>query len=233
VTIARLGETAYIREVMAQPQAEAARALRERVARSTGVSNARILAAFEQVPREAFVPETLADRAYEDTALPIGLDQTISQPSMIALMLAALDCSPRHRVLEVGSGSGYALALLSHLGCEVFGVERHAELAASARETLRAVGVTGVVIHEGDGSLGLPAHAPYDRILVSAGAASIPEPLLAELAEGGRLVMPVGTAEKQILVTCERDDKGTLHYRAGASCVFVPLISDSTPPAAL
>jgi protein-L-isoaspartate(D-aspartate) O-methyltransferase len=233
VTIARLGETAYIRDVMAQTRAAAARALRERVARSTGVSDERILAAFEQVPREAFVPEGLVERAYEDTALPIGLEQTISQPSMVALMLAALDCAPRHRVLEVGSGSGYALALLSQLGCEVFGVERHAELAARARETLRSIGVAGVVVHEGDGALGLPQHAPYDRILVSAGAASIPDALLAELAEGGRLVMPVGGAETQILVTCERDDKGTLHYRAGPSCVFVPLISDSSPPAAL
>lgn len=146
---------------------------------------------------------------------------------MIALMLKALDVSPRHRVLEVGSGSGYVLALLSHIGCEVFGVERLPELVARARETLRSIGVTDVILQEGDGTHGLPEHAPYDRILVSAGAPSIPEPLLAELAEGGRLVMPVGGAESQILVTCERDDKGSLHYRAGPSCVFVPLIGDS------
>lgn len=175
----------------------------------------------------------LAARAYEDTALPIGLGQTISQPTMIALMLDALECAPQHRVLEVGSGSGYVLALLSHLGCEVFGVERHSELAMRARETLRRIGVKDVVVQEGDGALGLPQHAPYDRILVSAGAPAIPEALLAELAEGGRLVMPVGRPEAQILVTCERDDKGTLHYRAGASCVFVPLISDSSPPPSL
>jgi protein-L-isoaspartate(D-aspartate) O-methyltransferase len=165
--------------------------------------------------------------------LPIGLGQTISQPSMIALMLAALDLSPKHRVLEVGSGSGYVLALLSHIGCAVFGVERHAELAQRSRETLRSIGITEAIVHEGDGSLGLLDHAPYDRILVSAGAAYIPEPLLAQLAEGGRLVMPVGGDETQILVTCERDDKGSLHYRAGASCVFVPLVSASMPPPAL
>jgi protein-L-isoaspartate(D-aspartate) O-methyltransferase len=194
------------------------------------VQEPRILAAFEHVPRAAFLPPDLVGRAYEDQALPIGLDQTISQPSMIALMLDALDCQPRHRVLEVGSGSGYVLALLSHLGCDVFGIERQAELAARARETLRHIGVTDVVVQEGDGTLGLPAHAPYDRILVSAGAAAIPDALVAQLREGGRLVMPVGGAESQILVTCERDDKGTLHYRAGSSCVFVPLISDSTPP---
>jgi len=211
----------------------AAKALSQRVAHSSGVADPRILSAFEQVPREAFLPPDLSDRAYEDVALPIGLGQTISQPSMIALMLQALQCLPQHRVLEVGSGSGYVLALLSQMGCEVFGVERHAELAARAPETLRAIGVAGVVVQEGDGTLGLPQHAPFDRILVSAGAAAIPDALLAELAEGGRLVMPVGSAESQILVTCERDDKGTLHYRAGTSCIFVPLISDASPPPAL
>jgi protein-L-isoaspartate(D-aspartate) O-methyltransferase len=216
---------------MAPGPTAAAKALSQRVAQATGIADARILSAFEHVPREAFLPPELADRAYEDTALPIGLGQTISQPSMIALMLKALQCTPQHRVLEVGSGSGYVLALLSHLGCEVFGVERHAELASRASETLRTIGVIGVVVQEGDGTLGLPQHAPFDRILVSAGAAAIPDALLAELAEGGgRLVMPVGSAESQILVTCERDDKGTLHYRAGASCIFVPLISDSSPP---
>jgi protein-L-isoaspartate(D-aspartate) O-methyltransferase len=184
-----------------------------------------ILSAFGDVPRHAFVPAELADRAYEDSALPIGLGQTISQPSMIALMLAQLDCSPRHRVLEVGSGSGYVLSLLSKLGCEVFGVERHPELAQRARDTLRDIGVVDVIVQEGDGTRGCPAHAPYDRILISAAAPNIPEPLLAELAEGGRLVMPVGGADSQILVTCERDDKGTLHYRAGAGCVFVPLVN--------
>jgi protein-L-isoaspartate(D-aspartate) O-methyltransferase len=208
-------------------------ALRARVAHGSAVEDPRILAAFEQVPREAFLPPELSAQAYEDSALPIGLGQTISQPSMIAMMLDALECEPRHRVLEVGSGSGYVLALLSQLGCDVFGVERHAELAARSRETLREIGVSDVVVQEGDGALGLPAHAPYDRILVSAGAAAIPDALLAELAEGGRLVMPVGGSASQILVTCERDDKGTLHYRAGARCVFVPLISDSTPPPAL
>lgn len=215
---------------MAQGPTAAGSALRARVARASSVADPRILDAFEHVPREAFLPAELLERAHDDTALPIGLGQTISQPSMIALMLAALDCSPRHRVLEVGSGSGYVLALLSSLGCEVFGIERHPELAARARETLRGIGVTDVVVQEGDGTLGLPAHAPFDRILVSAGAAAIPDALLAELAEGGRLVMPVGGSETQILVTCERDDKGTLHYRAGAGCVFVPLISDSSPP---
>jgi protein-L-isoaspartate(D-aspartate) O-methyltransferase len=212
---------------MASASKPAGSALAERVARASGVTDTRILDAFAQVPREAFLPPELAERAYDDSALPLGFGQTISQPSMIALMLKALDVSPRHRVLEVGSGSGYVLALLSHIGCEVFGVERLPELVARARETLRGMGVADVVLQEGDGTHGMPEHAPYDRIVVSAGAPFIPEPLLAELAEGGRLVMPVGGAESQILVTCERDDKGSLHYRAGPSCVFVPLIGDS------
>jgi protein-L-isoaspartate(D-aspartate) O-methyltransferase len=208
---------------------EAARGLAQRISRSTAVSDTAILDAFQSVPREAFLPPELASRAYEDTALPIGLGQTISQPSMIALMLAELRAAPRHRVLEVGSGSGYVVALLSQLGCEVFGVERHAELVARARETLRSLGISQPMLYQGDGARGLPEHAPFDRILISAAAPEIPEALLAELAEGGRLVMPVGGAETQTLVTCERDDKGNLHYRAGSSCVFVPLVSDSLP----
>jgi protein-L-isoaspartate(D-aspartate) O-methyltransferase len=121
------------------------------------------------------------------------------------------------------------LALLSQLGCQVFGIERLTELAERSRETLRSLGITDVVINSGDGSAGVPEHAPYDRILVSAAASQIPDALVAQLAEGGRLVMPVGNAERQTLVTCERDDKGTLHYRAGAGCVFVPLISERAP----
>jgi protein-L-isoaspartate(D-aspartate) O-methyltransferase len=216
---------------MALVSTEPSRGLRERIARSTHVSDTAILDAFQAVPREAFLPPELASRAYEDTALPIGLGQTISQPSMIALMLAELGCGPRHRVLEVGSGSGYVVALLSQLGCEVFGIERHPELVARARETLRAIGFTQPLLYEGDGARGLPEHAPFDRILISAAAPGIPDALLAELGEGGRLVAPVGAAEAQTLVTCERDDKGNLHYRAGPSCVFVPLVSDLLPGA--
>lgn len=155
---------------------EAGSGLRERLTRSTPATPPSILDAFERVPREAFLPAELAPRAYDDRALPIGLGQTLSQPSMIALMLIALDISPRHRVLEVGSGSGYVLALLSQLGCEVFGVERLAELAGRSRETLRAIGISDVMVHEGDGSHGLPEHAPYDRILVSAAAGRSPTP---------------------------------------------------------
>ena len=198
-------------------------ALKARLAQSVPRLDARILEAFASVPRELFLPEELQAHAYEDRALPIGLEQTISQPSMIALMLAALHCEPRHRVLEVGSGSGYVLALLSQLGCEVFGVERQAELVERSRSVLRTLGAHAVVQHA-DGSAGFQAHAPYDRILISAASESIPDAILSELAEGGRLVAPIGDAAQQILVTCERDDKGTLHYRAGQACIFVPLL---------
>jgi protein-L-isoaspartate(D-aspartate) O-methyltransferase len=210
---------------MALVKTDAGARLRQHIATAHPQLDPRILNAFEDVPRHVFLPTELAARAYEDAPLPIGLGQTISQPSMIALMLAELECAAHHRVLEVGSGSGYVLALLSKLGCEIFGIERHTALAERARETLREIGLTDAVIHNGDGSLGWPEHAPYDRILISAAAPAIPEALLAELAEGGRLAMPVGGGDSQILVTCERDDKGTLHYRAGSRCVFVPLVS--------
>lgn len=200
------------------------KALTARIAQSLPALDARILEAFASVPREQFVPADQQTHAYEDRALPIGLEQTISQPSMIALMLAALQCEPRHRVLEVGSGSGYVLALLSHLGCEVFGVERQAELVERSRSVLRSLGSNAVVQHA-DGSAGFQAHAPYDRIVISAAAESIPDAILSELAEGGRLVAPIGDSQQQILVTCERDDKGTLHYRAGQACIFVPLLT--------
>lgn len=209
----------------------ARRALVRSVARLVPAADARILSAFERVPREAFVPAELARQSYEDAALPIGLGQTISQPSMIALMLVALACEPGQRVLEVGTGSGYVAALLSALGCKVVGIERHPGLVARARETLLRIGVADAVLLEGDGTLGVAEHAPYDRILVSAAADAIPEPLLAQLSDRGRLVMPVGSQESQILVTCERDDKGTLHYRVGPACVFVPLVS-GTPAVA-
>jgi protein-L-isoaspartate(D-aspartate) O-methyltransferase len=214
---------------MASAPTDAGVELRERIARNTGLTDVRILEAFQRVPRAAFLPPELAERAAEDAALPIGLGQTISQPSMVAVMLAQLACSPKHRVLEVGSGSGYVAALLAQLGCEVFGIERHQELLLRSREVLRSLGIAEPVLQEGDGSLGLPEHAPYDRILVSAAAPAVPDALLAELAEGGRLVMPVGSSDAQILVTCERDDKGTLHYRAGQGCVFVPLVSSFAP----
>lgn len=208
-------------------------AFTERIARHSGVKDARILDAFRSVPREAFVPEAAQERSYSDQALPIGQGQTISQPSMIAIMLEHLRCEPQHRVLEVGSGSGYAAALLSRLAREIHGVERHGELARRARDTLSRLGIEGVTIHEGDGTLGLPSYAPFDRILISAGAPSIPQALLEQLARGGILVMPVGGEDEQALVTCQRDQAGNFHYEAGTPCIFVPLVSDGSGVPAL
>jgi len=198
-------------------------ALADQITRAVGVRDERILSAFRAVPRQQFVPEHLRARAFEDTALPIGWGQTISQPSMVALMLAELDCLPTSRVLEVGSGSGYAAALLSRLASSVLGIERHAPLALRARETLARLGYENVVIRCGDGTA--TPSVGFDRILVSAGASEIPASLLAALPPLGRLVMPVGGEQEQILVTCQRDASGKLSWRRSSRCIFVPLIS--------
>ena len=200
-------------------------ALTDQISRAVGVSDERILSAFRGVPRQYFVPEHARGRAFEDTALPIGWGQTISQPSMVALMLSELDCSPNSRVLEVGSGSGYAAALLSRLASSVVGIERHPPLALRARETLGRLGYDNVAIRCGDGTTA--ASSGFDRILVSAGAAEIPTSLLAALPPLGRLVMPVGGEQEQTLITCQRDASGTLSWRKTTRCIFVPLISDS------
>ncbi len=207
------------------PQAQ--RELVETLRNQAGLTDPRIIEAFLTIPREAFVPRELSQRAFDDVALPIGEEQTISQPSMLAIMLQELDLAPGLHVLEVGSGSGYAAALLSRLVGSVHGVERRPELVRRARRCLDELGIQNVTLHEADGSLGLAEFGPYDRILVSAGATSIPEALLAELRESGKLVMPVGTSEMQTLVTCERDNKGLLHWRSGTPCLFVPLVSGS------
>jgi protein-L-isoaspartate(D-aspartate) O-methyltransferase len=201
--------------------------LADQITRAVGVRDERILAAFRAVPRQLFIPDHLRARAFEDAALPIGWGQTISQPSMVALMLAELDCSPSSRVLEVGSGSGYAAALLSHLANSVLGIERHAPLALRARETLVRLGYENVAIRCGDGTA--TPSVGFDRILVSAGASEIPASLLAALPPLGRLVMPVGGEREQLLVTCERDAEGKLSWRRSTRCIFVPLVRDPKP----
>ena len=188
-----------------------------------GVADARVLAALRAVPRELFVPAHLAYAAYDDRALPIGSDQTISQPYMVAVMTAALRLPDAARVMEVGTGSGYQAAILSHLAREVFTIERHPQLAEEARVRLAALGCVNVHLIVGDGTEGHAAAAPYDGILVTAGAPRIPEPLTAQLAEGGRLVIPIGTAFEQDLVTIERRGDH-LEQTSGEPCVFVPLV---------
>lgn len=190
-----------------------------------GIKDAAVLQAMREVPREAFVAPELAARAYADHPLPIEEDQTISQPYIVAYMTEALELIATDRVLEIGTGSGYAAAVLSRIVTTVYSVERLAILATNARKRLAELGYDNIVVHEGDGTCGWPEHAPYDAIVVTAGAPKLPEPLLAQLAIGGRLVIPVGpTSFLQMLVRVRR--LGENDYRSEELCPvrFVPLI---------
>lgn len=191
--------------------------------RAQGVEDLAILRAFGEIPRHRFVPEALLRQAYEDTSLPIGNGQTISQPSTQARYLEALGLCGHERVLEIGTGSGYQAALLSLLVAEVISVERIARLARSARAALESAGVEGVRVFKGDGSLGWPAEAPYDGILVAAATPGTPQPLVEQLADGGRLVLPLDRGERQQLVRITRRGSG-LHEESLGEAQFVPLI---------
>ena len=190
-----------------------------------GVTDPRVLAAMREVPRELFVPEHLRSRAFEDRALPIADAQAISQPYMVAIMTQLLAPDPHHRVLEIGTGSGYQTAILARLAARVFTIERHPGLAATARLLLEALDVTNVDLRVGDGTAGLAEEAPFDRILVTAGAPAIPEALKTQLAEGGRLVIPVGPEGFQHLVVVKRAEAIYVEHQ-GEPCVFVPLIGE-------
>lgn len=192
---------------------------------ASGVTDPRLLAAFRSVPRHRFVRTPELDRAYEDRALPIGEDQTISQPSMVALMLAALEPTERDRALEVGGGSGYAAAVLSRLVREVDTIELRPELAKRAAQTLSVLGMDNVHVHVKNGEFGLPARAPFDIILVSAGARTTPRALVAQLAPGGRIAIPVGDRSTQRLLVGRRSVDGVVSWKRQVRCVFVPLVS--------
>ena len=190
-----------------------------------GIANERVLAAFRSVPREAFVPADLAGSAYEDNPLPIGEGQTISQPYVVALMAEEARIAPDARVLEVGAGSGYAAAILGQLAKQVVSIERHASLAESARRALAGLGYRNVEVIHGDGSLGFPDHAPYDAILVAAGAPAPPGSLKQQLAEGGRLVIPVSVDSHQDLKVITR--RGDTFEEENLGAVrFVPLLGE-------
>src|SRR6202045_1174051 len=195
----------------------------EKQLRRRGISDEAVLLGMTAVPRHEFVPEALRSRAYEDVPLPIGGGQTISQPYIVAAMTAALSLQGAERVLEIGTGFGYQAAVLACLSKEVFTVEFRAELATEAAERLARLGPTNVHVHCGDGTLGLPDFAPYDAILVAAAAPSVPAPLLAQLAEGGRMVVPVGGGENQDLQLIQRscDNFRTTTLEP---CPFVPLL---------
>jgi protein-L-isoaspartate(D-aspartate) O-methyltransferase len=188
-----------------------------------GIRDARVLAAMRRVPREEFVPPESRALAYADRALPIGDGQTISQPYIVASMTEALQLEPADRVLEVGTGSGYQAAILGELASHVVTVERRADLAERARVKLASLGYANVAVVVGDGTLGWAENAPYDAILVAAGSPGVPASLTAQLADGGRLVVPVGPRDHQVLTVIRRvGDRFERSEMDG--CVFVPLI---------
>jgi protein-L-isoaspartate(D-aspartate) O-methyltransferase len=193
--------------------------------RTRGIVDQRVLAAMERVPRHEFAPERYRDQAYDDHPLPIAEGQTISQPFIVALMLQALNLSATERVLEVGTGSGYVTALLAELASQVISMERHASLADSARALMAALGYSSVRIVTGDGTQGFVEAAPYDAIMVSAAAPQIPPALLDQLADGGRMIIPVGTSETQQLRLVRREN-GQPQVEFRELCRFVPLIPD-------
>jgi protein-L-isoaspartate(D-aspartate) O-methyltransferase len=193
--------------------------------RARGIRDERLLAAMSSLPRHVFMPMPVRAQAYQDHAVPIGFQQTISQPFVVGWMTEALALRGDERVLEVGTGSGYQAALLGLLAREVFTIERMPVLARRARWTLRALGIDNVHVFIGDGSVGLAAHAPYDAILVAAAAPHVPDELVAQLALGGRLVVPVGRGAIQSLRLIRRTDDG-LSTSDHGGVVFVPLVGE-------
>ena len=193
------------------------------------VTDPRVLDAMADVPRERFVPPNFRAQAYEDRALPIGHGQTISQPLIVAMMTEALHLQPGHRVLEIGSGSGYQAAVLAKLAREVHSVERIEPLRDRAREALSALQIESAVLHPAGDALGDPAHAPFDAILVAAGAPHVPRALIDQLADGGVLVIPIGDLNAQQLVRAMKTPHGLELTRLGP-CGFVPLLGREAWP---
>ncbi|HYL09755.1 MAG TPA: protein-L-isoaspartate(D-aspartate) O-methyltransferase [Candidatus Acidoferrales bacterium] len=195
----------------------------EKQIRRRGISSARVLEAMLGVPRHEFIPAAFLTEAYADKPLPIGEAQTISQPYIVAAMTAALTLTGTERVLEIGAGCGYQAAVLSRLAADVYTIESRLPLALAARERLERLGYTNVHVHAGDGTLGLPECAPFDAILVTAAAPAPPAPLLEQLAEGGRLVIPVGPSDYQELLLIHKS-AGETRKRVLEECRFVPLV---------
>lgn len=188
-----------------------------------GIHDESVLSAMSRVPREEFIAEQYLSQAYEDHPLPIGEGQTISQPYIVAIMLECLALSPSDKVLEVGTGTGYQTALLAELAGKVYSIERHGSLAREAESTLTRLGDHNVTVVVGDGSAGLPQFAPFDAIVVAAAAPNIPQPLFAQLTEGGRMVVPVGSeASQELQLVTKRKGKPIVTSMEG--CRFVPLI---------
>jgi protein-L-isoaspartate(D-aspartate) O-methyltransferase len=189
-----------------------------------GITDEHVLAAMRKVPRHEFVPERWADSAYDDGPLPIGYDQTISQPYIVALMTELLRLTPQSKVLEVGTGSGYQAAVLAEIAGEVYSIEIIEPLATSAAERLKRLGYDKVQVKLGDGYLGWPEHGPFDGIIVTAGAEHVPPPLVEQLKPGGRMVIPIGEIPgQQSLVLIEKSAAGKVSQHHVAPVAFVPL----------
>jgi len=198
-----------------------------RAARSQGVTDLRVLEALGAVPRASFVPEEMQNEAGYDCAIPIGLAQTTSQPSLIALMLEALDLKPGDTVLEIGTGYGYGAALLARLVRQVFSVERLPELAQAARSNLGAQGVLNAEVVTGDGTLGLAEFAPYDAVVVAAAFLAVPAPLCSQLSGGGKLVMPIGNGDGDLVTVFENRGGKLVTLRVLCGARFVPLLGEN------
>jgi protein-L-isoaspartate(D-aspartate) O-methyltransferase len=207
------------------PVQQRARMVAEQL-RGRGIRDERVLAAMAKVPRDEFVSREDRPNAYGDHPLPIGAGQTVSQPYIVAAMLEVLELRPEDRVLEVGTGTGYEAAILGELAAEVWTMERHAELVEKARKILERLGYGNVHVVEGDGSRGLPEHAPFDKILVAAAAPRIPQLLVAQLADGGRMVLPVGSREEQQLQLVRKQGSEILVTQREL-CRFVPLVGEA------
>jgi protein-L-isoaspartate(D-aspartate) O-methyltransferase len=191
--------------------------------RRRGILDPRVLKAMAEIPRHLFVPEALAAKAYGDHALPIGEMQTISQPYMVARMTELAEVDKDSTVLEIGAGSGYQTAVLSAVAGRVFSIERISDLARSAQRNIRQLGCYNATVKWFDGTIGWSDHAPYDAILVAAGSPEVPEPLVKQLAVGGKLVIPIGSEEQQVLVRIIRTESGVVREEHGL-CQFVKLI---------
>lgn len=188
-----------------------------------GVTDQNVLLAMGRVPRHAFVEEGMWNQAYLDRPLPIGDGQTISQPLIVGLMTQQLELTGREKILEIGTGSGYQSAVLLEMGCQVFSIERLSKLSNRARKILYGTGYTRFTLRIGDGTLGWPEEAPFDRIIVTAGAPVVPEALIDQLADGGRLIIPVGSADAQQLTIIDKRN-GMVSKQMGSACRFVKLI---------
>ncbi len=216
---------------MAHPSYDRQRHALVDLLREKGIADERVLEAIAAVPRHEFVDEALRHRAYKDEALPIGLKQTISQPFTVAYQTSLLEVQPGHRILEIGTGSGYQAAILCELGARVLSIERHEPLLKRTRDLLKDLGYR-VLARHGDGTLGWPASAPFDGIVVTAGGAVVPDPLLEQLRApdadrpGGRLIIPIGEADKQIMLRITRTGPDSFEREELMDCLFVPLIAD-------